>query len=461
MVERAVNLAGGLDPIMVDEDGNGEIVVVLKPNLVVDISFTDNPENGIVTDRRVVASVVRLVKEAGARLGVATQIVIAEGSAAPEDWVNGYTGRDITRYAFASAGYDTDWDRRFDLDPDVTLVDLNDCGGIDPDPPLNCTLVTIENAVMRRQYWAADILLEAETLISIPTLKNHINADITLSLKNRVGTAPSDIYHSRSANPDMANRANQMKYSLHFSVYGFPWDIDRSNGLAYPEETSNPDLIINYTIVDLNLVRPQDFAVIDGLIGVTDGPSGYTNPSPNTQLIIAGRDSVAVDSIGTLIMGYNPDAVHHLQWAYNRELGTMDRAVITVRGDHVDTVRTPFGFSTPPQGAGLNIETDPPWIIGLNLRSGQIVSGEVPITVSDFGDNVGVVRAEIAVDGQLIAAIPNPSDPFTQVWDSTTFDPGWHDLEVTVFDAMLNEQSLGVRIYSNPSPHLPNGRAGS
>ena len=32
----------------------------------------------------------------------ATRIVIAEGSAAPEDWENGYTGRDITRYAFAS-----------------------------------------------------------------------------------------------------------------------------------------------------------------------------------------------------------------------------------------------------------------------------------------------------------------------------------------------------------------------
>ena len=122
-------------------------------------------------------------------------------------------------------------------------------------------------------------------------------------------------------------------------------------------------------------MRPQDFAVIDGLIGVTDGPSGYTNPSPNTQLIIAGRDSVAVDSIGTLIMGYNPDAVHHLQWAYNRELGTMDRALITVKGDHVDTVRTPFGFASPPQGVGLSIETEPPWITSLNLRSGQVVSG--------------------------------------------------------------------------------------
>ncbi len=459
MVRRAVELAGGLDPIMIDEDADGQIVVVLKPNLVVDISYTEYPENGIVTDRRVVASVVDLVKEAAARLGVATRIVIAEGSAAPLDGM--YTGRDITRFAFAAAGYDSDWDQRFDLDPDVALVDLNDCGGIDPDPPLGCTLVTINDAVMRRQYWAHDVLLEAEVLISIPTLKNHGNADITLALKNRVGTAPSDIYHSRSANPDMANRANQMKYSLHFSLYGFPWDVDRSSGRDYPEETFNPDLIINYTIVDLNLVRPQDFAIIDGLVGITDGPGGFNQPSPNTQLIIAGRDSVAVDSVGTLIMGYNPDAIHHIQWAYNRQLGTMDRAHITITGDPVQEVRTPFGFTTPPSGTALEAETTPPWINGLSLRPGQVVNGDVPITVSDFGDNEGVVRAEITVDGELVATVPHPSDPLTHSWDSTTVEPGWHELTVTVFDAMLNEQSLSVQIYSNPAPHLPGGRAGS
>ena len=46
-------------------------------------------------------------------------------------------------------------------------------------------------------------------------------------------------------------------------------------------------------------------------------------------------------------------------------------------------------------------------------------------------------------------------------WDSTTVDPGWHEVEVTVFDAMLNEGSIGARIYTNPVPHLPNGRAGT
>jgi hypothetical protein len=71
---------------------------------------------------------------------------------------------------------------------------------------------------------------------------------------------------------------------------------------------------------------------------------------------------------------------------------------------------------------------------------------------------VAVIRAEIALDGGLIAAVPHPSDPFTQVWDSTTVESGWHELTVTVFDAMLNEQSLAVRVYSNPAPHLPSGR---
>ncbi len=461
MVEQAVALAGGLDQIMVDRDQDGQILVLLKPNLVLDISFSDFPENGITTDPRVVASVVRQVKEAAARVGLPAEIVIAEGSAGPADWTNGHMGRDITWYAFRECGYDTDSDGHFDFDPDVSFYDLNDCGGIDPDPPFNCTQVTLENAVMRRQYWAADILLACDVLISIPTLKNHSDADISLALKNRVGTAPSDIYHCRLTIPDFIDHQQQMKLSLHSDEEGFPWDIDRANGFDYPYYTGDWDRIINYSVVDLNLVRPQDFAIIDGLVGVTDGPSGSHHPSPHTQMIIASRDSVAADTIGTLVMGYNPEAVRHLRWAYNRQLGTMNRAFITVLGDTVDSVRSFFGVSTPPSSPDIRAESVPPWINRINLGPGEYIYGDVPLEISDFGDNSGVVRAELTVDGEIVAIFPNPTDPITWVWDSTTVASGWHDLRVTVYDAVLNEAHLEVQVSRcSPPPRRGSGRAG-
>ena len=461
MVDQAVALAGGLDQIMVDRDQDGQIMVILKPNLVLDVSIADFPENGITTDPRVVASVVRLVKEAGARAGLPTQIVIAEGSAGPADWFDGHMGRDITWYAFKACGYDTDADGRFDLDPDVSFYDLNDCGGIDPNPPLDCTEVTLDNAVMRRHYWVPDILLACDALISIPTLKNHGNADITLALKNRVGTAPSDIYHSRLTTPDFIEHQQQMKLSLHSDDAGFPWDIDRASGFDYPTYTDDWNRIINYTIVDLNLIRPQDFAIVDGLVGLTDGPSGSHHPSPHTQMIIAGSDSVAVDTIGALVMGYDPEAVRHLRWAYNRQLGTMNRAFITVLGDNVASVRSFFGYSTPPSDPDIRADTQAPWINAINVESGESFYGEVPLEISDFGDNHAVVRAEISVDGEIAAEFPNPSDPIYWIWDLSTVDSGWHDLRVTVYDAVLNQAHLEVQINrGNPPPRRGSGRRG-
>lgn len=397
LVERAVTLAGGIDDLLVDKNTNGEVLVVLKPNLVNDIDVTVYPENGVVTDHRIMKSVVRLVKEAATRKGIGNlRVVIADGTAGPWDWYNGYKGRDITKYAFIKTGYTTNpvtgrqW---FTHDGTVELIDLNDSGGLDVFDPAKVTQVTINDAVMRRTYWVPKILVESDVLISVPTLKNHSNADVTAALKNRVGCAPSDIYHNLDS---YENHGHQMKRALHFDNMGFPWDIDRNSGLDYPAQTSDENLIVNYTIVDLNLLRPQDFAVIDGLIGIKDGPVGNTKASPNMQLVMAGRDSVAVDTVATLLMGYDPQYVRHLRWAYNRELGTMSVGDITVVGDHVALWRQYFGDYGPNDSP---CDLTPPTLYGITpVVEGATVVDSDKITVTSFADTVGpVVRAEAAL----------------------------------------------------------------
>ncbi len=398
LVERAIILAGGLDQIMSDKDANGEILVTLKPNLVNNTDVVTNPENGVVTDYRVMQSVVRLVKEAGARTGIPTRVVIAEGSAGPADWNNGIKDRDITKHAFIDTGYTNDPEtgrQWFKYDSTVELIDLNDTGGIDQHDPSKVTQVTVNNAVMRRHYWLPNILLQSDVFISVPTLKNHGNADATISLKNcGIGCAPSDIYHNVDT---YANHGQQMKRALHFDNMGFGWDIDRGSGLDYPAQTSDENYIVNYTIVDINLARPIDFAVVDGLVGITNGPTGTNRISPRMQLVMAGTDPVAVDSLGVLLMGYDPEYILYLRWAYNRGLGTMKREMITVAGDHPALWRQYFGAYGPAVWPTVPCETSPPTLFGISVGEGQDITKGDPVTVNGFMDDRGVVRAELAV----------------------------------------------------------------
>lgn len=408
LVERAVTLAGGLDQIMVDKNSDNLLDIVLKPNLVTDIPISTYPENGIVTDPRVMASAVRLVKEAAARTGLTTLVRIAEGSASGFPWPDGNTSRNITKTAFINCGYTTDpvsGQQWFTYDPTVELVDLNDSGGLDQFDPAKVTQVTIDNALVRQHYWVPNIVLNCDVFINVPTLKNHSNADMTAAMKNQgIGCGPSDIYHARGSYE--YGHGQQMKLALHYlDVPGLnAWNPGQAAGWDYPPLPTNDveNALVNYTIVDMNLFRPMDFAIVDGLIGIVNGPSNWPSLQidPNMQMITAGKDAVAVDTIAALLMGYDPQYVRYLRWAYNRQLGTMDTSRITQIGDRVALWRNWFGLShdggwNSPNGS--EAETTPPMLGGISLLEGNTLVNSQTVTVNSFSDNVGVTRAELAV----------------------------------------------------------------
>ncbi len=370
MVREAVDLAGGLGQVINPGD-----TVVLKPNLVQTVWTGDE---GVVTNWRVMAAVVDLAKEAGA-----SQVSLAEGTGAQ---LSGDGPRGITFTAFRDAGYDVNQDHYFDYDPTVPLYDLNDSGGTDVKDPNKVTLVNVPNGVLRTQYWVPNILLNADVMINVPTFKNHFNGTVTLSLKNRVGCAPNDIYHM----PGWVN----LKWALvHATDKGFPATVA-------PAPTGGENEIVQRTLVDLNLVRPHDFVVVDGLIGVTNGPNAQPvqNPSPYMRMIVAGADSLAVDTVCTLAMGYVPDNVPQLMWADSTgALGTKDRSVISVLGDRVSLVRYNFpagyGGTTP----AVRSEEIPPVLASTSLQEGDLMTEGETVTGSGLADNTGIVRAELAV----------------------------------------------------------------
>jgi uncharacterized protein (DUF362 family) len=282
LVRQAVALAGGLDTII--EPGD---TVVLKPNLV----WGAAPSEAYTTDPRVTRTVVRLAREAGAG-----QVIIAEGSALYRD---GHSARGATIEAFRLCGHDANGDMVDDA-TGAPLIDLNDAGGLDQRDPALVRAVHLQNGLIWSEYWLPNVILDADVLIGIPALKNHSHAGVTLALKNQIGIAPSDIYHSPGS--------QMYKGALNHG----PTDLGRH-------------------IVDLNLARPLDFVVIDGLRGMTDGPVGNTPADPPMKLILAGRDAVAVDTVGSLVMGYDPATIPYLSWVAGVGLGTDDVSQITER----------------------------------------------------------------------------------------------------------------------------------
>jgi uncharacterized protein (DUF362 family) len=379
MVRLAIARAGGLQRLMVDKNTDGQVSVILKPNLV----QAEDPTDGVVTDPKVCAAIVKVAKEAGA-----TQVGIAEGTA-----VGGsINDRRATWDAMAAAGYDANQDRKFDYDTSVSLYDLNDSGGLHQADPTKVTLVTIPNGVIRAQYYVPNVLLNCDVLISVPTFKNHTHGVVTLSMKNRIGCAPNDLYHSDSS----WGSGFQGKQGLvHFTNEGYPATV--------PPQPTTESQVVQRTIVDLNLVRPQDFAVIDGLIGVTSGPNdksvggcgGHTcKPNPYMHLIMAGADSVAIDTVGALAMDYDPDYITHIAWADSTGvLGTKDRSMITLVGDPMWQIHRVFPGNWAYDGTVMNSDHAPPSISGISVNEGDKIADRQIVTGSGIGDDVGAVQA--------------------------------------------------------------------
>lgn len=219
---------------------------------------------GRITDYRVVQEVINMVLEAGA-----SKIIVAEG---PVD--------DSFDYCIRAAGYNRI--------KNAEVIDLN-C------TKENSRFVEDDNLLVDLEgFYLPEVYMQADKIISVAVLKTHDIAGVTLALKNiGIGVPPQDIY-----------RTGTGIYKARLHSFG-----------------------ISKTIADVNKLRPVDFAVIDGMVaGEGEGP---VNPRPvRTELVIAGSDPVAVDTIGTKIMGYNPYRIPHIVYSAAKNVGTMENIIV-------------------------------------------------------------------------------------------------------------------------------------
>jgi len=254
--------------------------VVLKPNLV-----EWNPARPINTDPRFVGAVA----DAFRRLD-ASEVVVAEGPGHRRD----------TELVLEQSGLDAVLRRAR-----IPFVDLNVDGVRRRQLPRDRSgLGALELAATA---------VGADLLVSLPKLKTHHWAGVTLSCKNLFGLVPG-------------------------SVYGWP-----KNPLHWAG--------IDNCIADLwDAVQP-DFAIVDGIVGM-DGDGPIMGDPVQAGLVVMGDQCPAVDATAARLMGLDPHRIRHL-WLASWSGGTLSEGRIDVIGDPVRA----HDFRLLPQWEGLRLES--------------------------------------------------------------------------------------------------------
>jgi uncharacterized protein (DUF362 family) len=178
------------------------------------------------------------------------------------------------------------------------------------DPDVNCTLSkyypkTKTNALP--EYTLPDQWVKADVRISIGKMKTHDNSGISLTLKNvAVGIVPRSVYGA-------------IKLGL-------------------------PHGNMHHVVADVNSICPATFSIVDGLWGM-EGWGAFHGKPVASDLIIAGKDGVAVDAVGGMCMGALPWMIGGIRECNNAGIGSYEN--ISVVGTKLEDA-TIWYMPVPP-----------------------------------------------------------------------------------------------------------------
>lgn len=151
------------------------------------------------------------------------------------------------------------------------------------------------------ELWLPRSILAADVIISMPKIKTHHWAGVTLSLKNLFGCVPGN-------------------------VYGWPKNILHWEG-------------IDNSIAELAATIPVHYVIADG-IEAMEGNGPLHGPSRRLGCLVFADDPVAADATCCRLMTIEPSRIRHLQMV--SVLGNLGHDRIEQRGERIDDLRQGF-----------------------------------------------------------------------------------------------------------------------
>ena len=217
--------------------------VLLKPNLVEYIPGTE-----VNTDPRLVGAAASAFLALGAK-----SVLVGEGPGHQRD----------TFLVLAESGLEKELQARR-----IRFVDLN--RDEIRQVPLQTAFTGLDS------LWLPRTVLTSDVVVSMPKVKTHHWAGVTLSMKNLFGVVPG-------------------------VAYGWPKNLLHCKG-------------IDRSILDINAAVAAHFVIADGIIGMEGNGPLHGSPRSLGRIVLAD-DPVAADFICTRLMGLNPLRVNYLAQA--------------------------------------------------------------------------------------------------------------------------------------------------
>jgi uncharacterized protein (DUF362 family) len=152
------------------------------------------------------------------------------------------------------------------------------------------------------ELWLPETVLKADIVISMPKIKTHHWAGVTLSLKNLFGCVPGN-------------------------VYGWPKNFLHWQG-------------IDKSIAELAAAIPIHYVIADG-IEAMDGNGPLHGNARSLGCLVFADDPIAADATCCRLMGLQPSRVRHLDLV--SVTGNLADRDIVQCGESVSVVRKPFG----------------------------------------------------------------------------------------------------------------------
>ncbi|UCD70923.1 MAG: DUF362 domain-containing protein [Syntrophobacterales bacterium] len=180
--------------------------------------------------------------------------------------------------------------------------------------------VGIEGGEILKEMETFELVTRADVIISLPKMKTHDQTELTCSLKKLKGLV-----------------TDEQKRRMHRTG-------------------------VFKGVVDINMLFKPRLSIVDAIL-CQEGLGPIFGRPVEMNLIVAGKDLVAVDSICGQIMGYKPEEVLITKFAAERGLGVMDNEMIELAGESLENVRRRFMRS---------VEDDPVEVDGFSLLFGGV-----------------------------------------------------------------------------------------